>query len=194
MEVVSNKIRHIQTVLIGKNIFPNDKRKHDHSGKHAEQQRDRTISLFLFAGKRDCGSRLSALLLRIRTRCRTRLRLRRHLAAVLVGTDLLSRDILCRLSVNKIGIIKFHIGVALVFVDIDEHFRGGLIAVVRILLHGAHNDLLESDRNIRIDLTRTHRILLQVHQRNGNRVFRLERKLARQHLIQYDADGIQVGF
>ncbi len=73
-----------------------------------------------------------------------------------------------------------------------QHLGGGLVPARRVLLHGLEGDFLQPFRNRGVQLARGLGVCLQLHDGDGDRVVRLKREAAGQHLVQHHADGIQI--
>ena len=73
-----------------------------------------------------------------------------------------------------------------------EHLPRRLIALAQIRLHGAERDALELLGNVAVPLPRRLGATGNVHERDLLRGVRVIRKMAREHLIEHDAEGIQV--
>ena len=97
-----------------------------------------------------------------------------------------------RRFVYKIFIFKMNARIAFELVDVVQHFGRRLIPACRILLHGLDRDVLQSLRDLRIDLPRMLRLRLQLHYRDGNRVIGFKGQLTGEHLIEHDTDGINI--
>ena len=61
-------------------------------------------------------------------------------------------------------------------------------------MHSVHCYLLKTQRYRTVYLGRELRLALQLHNSNRNRVFRLERQLARKHFVKNNANRINIGF
>ena len=73
-----------------------------------------------------------------------------------------------------------------------EHLPRRLIALAQIRLHGTERDALELLGNIAVPLPRRLGAAGDVHERNLLRSVCVIRQVAREHLIEHDAKGIQV--
>ena len=82
--------------------------------------------------------------------------------------------------------------VFLKFVDVVQHLRRRLVALVRVLLHGAHHNLLQPLRDVGIDRARQGRLALNLLDRHRYQRVRLKGQLAGEHLEHHDADRIDV--
>ncbi len=71
-----------------------------------------------------------------------------------------------------------------------EHILCALVPVVRIFLHGAADDLLQTHRDLRIDLARRYCRFVDLHQRDGNRGVRGKRELPGRHFVEHHAEGV----
>ena len=94
--------------------------------------------------------------------------------------------------VHLVAIVENHLRVAAEALDILEHIGRRGKALRGVLFHRVHRDLFEPLRDRRVDARRRRRLRLHLHDRDGNGVVRDKRKLARQHFIQHDADGINI--
>ena len=71
-------------------------------------------------------------------------------------------------------------------------FSGGLIAVVGILAQGGEEDLLERPRDVRVERGRRRRRLLEVLHDDGDGRVGVEGDAPGQHLVEDDAEGVEV--
>ena len=55
-----------------------------------------------------------------------------------------------------------------------------------------HHYLLKADGDAAVKLSGALGVALELHERDGDGILRLERELARKHLIHNDADGIDI--
>ena len=73
-----------------------------------------------------------------------------------------------------------------------EHLPRRLIALAQIRLHGAERDALKLLGDVAVPLLRRLGAAGDVHERDLLRGVRVIRQVAREHLIEHDAEGIQV--
>ena len=83
-------------------------------------------------------------------------------------------------------------GIFLKFVDVVQHLRCRLIALIRILLHGAHHNVLQAFGDVGIDRARQGRLALNLFDGHRNQRVRLKGQLAGEHLKHHDAQRIDV--
>ena len=103
-------------------------------------------------------------------------------------------DVLGGLVVHKgFAVVKDDGGIQAEALQLAEHLRSGGVAVGRLLLHRLHGDLLETDRDAGVDLTGTLGGGLKLHERDRDGAVAVKGQSAREHLIEHDADGIDVG-
>ena len=74
-----------------------------------------------------------------------------------------------------------------------QHIRCRGEALRRVFLHGVHRNLFEALRNGRVNARGRCGLCLHLHDGDGDRVIRNERQLTREHFIQHDTHGINIG-
>ena len=121
------------------------------------------------------------------------LRLRRNgSAGCRNNSRCLLTDILCRLLVNKVAVVKLYSRISSELIKVKKHFGSGLISVLYVLLHGSERYLLKTHRNLKIYFSRVNSLILKLHDCNGNRAVRLKRKLTRYHLVENNTDRVDI--
>ena len=77
-------------------------------------------------------------------------------------------------------------------IQVIQHFSRRLKPVHRVFLHGLHGDLFQPPGNGGVDFPGHYGLSLQLHQRNRHRIIRYKRQLAGEHLIEHDANRVDI--
>ena len=93
---------------------------------------------------------------------------------------------------RRIVIAEDDLVVCLECLNIPDHIRCRLIPLCGVLFHGVHDDLFQTGGNVRVDISGAHGNILHMHHSDRDRVIRVERLSAGEHLIEHDTDGIKV--
>ena len=95
-------------------------------------------------------------------------------------------------QISHKGFLAHDFGDKLDIIQIFYHFVRGAVTIGLILLGRFHDDLFQLRRNSRhLRRHRRHR-LIDVHQRDGNRIVPVKRHLTGQHLVENNAQRIDV--
>ena len=116
--------------------------KHQHTGDHSADDLALALGVFLHHRLFRLGSQIRLGLLRVIHRL---------------------DHIFSRLLVHKIGIVKCGGRVLDDLLHIKEHFRCGLVAIGRVLLHSVGTDLLHAPGNIRVNVNKPLGVRLHLH-------------------------------
>ena len=116
--------------------------KHQHTGDHSADDLALALGVFLHHRLFRLGSQIRLGLLRVIHRL---------------------NHIFSGLLVHKIGIVKCGGRVLDDLLHIKEHFRCGLVAIGRVLLHRVGTDLLHSPGNIRVNVNEPLGVRLHLH-------------------------------